>query len=327
MRDSRRQVRTGALIGLAILLGLSAGVASSQLRHLSFRTVSVENTRRASDFEAPPVSTVKRGVQGLEPLQAEVAALGLTGPTIDRARQITHWVRNQQSDDPDQWLDGNDDSSDDAVELLQRMRRGVPGACRRMSYVLLGALQAAGIDARVVILGTSVEDSDYHSTLELWLPEENRWILADSSYDSLFTHNGRPVSAWEAVSIWRSGGRVDFDRGTDRKPVPDHSFFRRFSHVYVAKQSPAVDGTSVRGWNLRRTGFLHYYDAEVEPYPETRKRVAVAVLLASVGAILLIGLIVIWRFSSRLIVAGGGAAAVSTDKTTGGQAIVDHACR
>lgn len=192
-------------------------------------------------------------------------------------------------------MGANDSSSDDAVALLERIRAGVPGSCRRMAYVLLGALQAGGIDARIVVLGASLDiGSAYHSTVEAWLPEERRWILVDPSYDTFFLSAGRPISAVEAVAIWREGGIVDFDHAGQRKPYPRNASFAAYRHVYVATASPAVDGVGVEAWTPRRTPFLHYHQG-APAYPETLKRISVAAIALSAAAVLIIALVFLWR--------------------------------
>ncbi len=304
VREHRRVYRNGSLVFAGVFLALTFAVAWREIRPLSFRSVPVENTIEISHLQAPPARSVRDGTVGLEPLAAELPKL--SGPTLARAEAIRSWVRNQQSDAREVWMGASDDSSDDAVQLLDRMRSGFPGSCRRMAYVLVGALQAGGIDARVAVLARSIGDgAAYHSTVEAWLPEEKRWILIDASYDTLFLVAGRPVSGAEAVDVWRAGGIVEFSRQTTRKPFPRHAFFAPFRHLYVAKQSPAVDGAIVRGFSPWRVSFLHYHPG-APPYPEGLKRFCVVVIFGSAAGVLGIALVLLARLTARLLATPSG---------------------
>ena len=296
MRENRRVFRNGSLLIAASLFAVIGSIAWWQVRPLSFRSVPVENTLDASRINAPPARSVRAGTHGLAPLADQLPKFEPSATTLARTKGIRTWVRNQQGDARELWMGANDSSSDDAVTLLERIRAGVPGSCRRMAYLLLGALQAGGIDARIVVLGASLDmGSAYHSTVEAWLPEERRWILVDPSYDTFFSSAGRPISAAEAVAIWRQGGTVDFDHEGRRKPYPRNASFAHFRHVYAATASPAVDGVGVEAWTLRRTPFLHYHPG-APAYPETVKRLSVAAIALSAGAILIIALVLICRF-------------------------------
>lgn len=295
MRETRQLFRNEFLLVAAAFFAVIGAIAWWRIRPLSFRSVPVENTLDVSRLNAPPARSVRMGTHGLDRLATQLPKREPSTTTLDWTKKVRTWVRNQQGDSRELWMGANDSSSDDAATLLERIRAGVPGSCRRMAYVFLGALQAGGVDARIVILGESLElGATYHSTVEAWLPEERRWILVDPSYDTLFLSAGRPLSAADAVAIWRQGGTVDFDHEGQRKPYPTNASFAHLRHVYAATASPAVDGVGVEGWTLRRTPFLHYHPG-APAYPETVKRLSVAAIALSAGAVLSIVVVLLWR--------------------------------
>ena len=75
---------------------------------------------------------------------------------------IRRWVRRQQPQDEYMWLPPFRKNHENPHRLLEEQRNGIPGACRRFSYILLGALLSAGFDARIASLDELAHSGRVH---------------------------------------------------------------------------------------------------------------------------------------------------------------------
>lgn len=208
--------------------------------------------------------------------------------SLSRAVAIRHWVRCQQPQDAAAWVTERAVDSEDPHHLLRQQRSGVPGACRRFSYILLGALLSAGFDARLLFFASSPYRRQVilHAIVEVWIVELNQWVLLDPTHDCIMMIGGRAASAIELLSIMEDGdsARVVFDRnGSALEPVPRAKFFGKCCrHLFLGLSNAVFDGYSVRMFGAKRIHFMHY--GKSQKYPELSKRILIGA--ASVSALL-----------------------------------------
>jgi hypothetical protein len=205
------------------------------------------------------------------------------GHSLAMAVAIRRWVRRQQAEDERMWRPVFHGNHEDPQRLLDEQRQGVPGACRRFSYIFLGALLSAGLDARIVCFTSSLRRRglNSHVMVEVWIEELRQWVLMDPTYDTLVLVDGNLASALElqAAVVAERHGAITFDRGGgDRMPHPSQkSYGRCCRHLFVGMSNATFDGYAVRLVGRKRIGFLHY--SPEARYPVMRRR-----LLLSAGA-------------------------------------------
>ncbi|HEY6769692.1 MAG TPA: transglutaminase family protein [Candidatus Sulfotelmatobacter sp.] len=207
--------------------------------------------------------------------------------SITKAVAIRQWVRRQQGADRHMWTPPFRTDHENPWRLLEQQRNGVPGACRRFSYILLGALLSAGFDARIVSFTNSLyrRGVSSHGAVEVWINELSQWVFLDPTFDTLVLIRGRLASALElqeAVTQQRLD-EITFERhGSILKPNPSSKAYGRYCrHLFVATTNAVFDGYSVRSIGQRRIHFLHY--SEHSAYPVFRKSLAVAIGGYSLG--------------------------------------------
>jgi Transglutaminase-like superfamily len=216
--------------------------------------------------------------------------------SLSKAVAIRQWVRRQQSQDKSVWSPPVRVNHEDPHRLLEEQRKGIPGSCRRFSYILTGALLSAGFDARVVSFTNSLlrRGVQRHVVVEVWIEELGKWVLLDPTYDTLILVDGRLASALE-VQEAVIGGRLDaiaFERnGSMLEPHPKPEIYRRFClHLFSAMSNAIFDGYAVRFLGPRRISFLHY--SREAAYPQLRKQL----LLGAGGSGLFLS-IVFWTWT------------------------------
>jgi hypothetical protein len=211
--------------------------------------------------------------------------------SLSKVVAIRRWVRLQQSQDGGVWLPEAQVNHEDPHQLLKEQREGVPGACRRFSYILLGALLSAGFRARVVGFLSSLNrrDARQHAAVEVWLEEPGQWVLLDPTCDTLVLVDGKVASAIDLHEAVAAGDltRISFERnGGTLVPHPRaESYQRSCRHLFVAMSNAVFDGHAVRMVGRNRIRFLHY-SREAE-YPEARK----LLLLGAGGSCLFLSLV------------------------------------
>jgi hypothetical protein len=204
---------------------------------------------------------------------------------------IRCWVRRQQSQDRLVWLTPAGVTHEDPHRLLKEIREGLPGSCRRFSYILLGALLSAGFDARIVGFTNSLNrrDSKQHLLVEVWLEELGQWVLLDPTFDTLITVGGKVASAIELhLAIADADpSRIAFAR--ERGALIPHPRLELFEfycrHMFVAMSNAIFDGYAIRILGQRRIQFFHFsHDGK---YPEVLKHL----LLVAACCSLFLGLL------------------------------------
>lgn len=223
------------------------------------------------------------GVPGLVRFRSHISGLLRPGaPTVETIATLMHWARNQQSQDPRLWqFDPSVDSGDvDPGVLLEQQSKLTPGACRRFSYVLAGALLSAGTPARVVALQAYLGDGLGHIMVEAWLDDMKQWVLVDPTSDSMFQIDGRYASLLQLRQVLQTGEtkRIRFERhGSDLDPGPSMAYFQQIArHAFfftneMIFRDPPLTKASVWGFRV-----LHYVDEEADPYPEVTKKASLA---------------------------------------------------
>lgn len=216
--------------------------------------------------------------------------------SLSKVVAIRHWVRLQQSQDGSVWSPPVRVNHEDPHQLVKEQKQGVPGSCRRFSYILLGALLSAGFRARIVGFVSTLNRRNVkqHAAVEVWLEELGQWVLLDPTYDTVILVDGKVASAIELHEAIVVGdlSRISFERnGGTLAPHPRAEFYQRYCrHLFVALSNAVFDGHAVRIAGRNRIRFLHY-SREAE-YPEFRKR-----LLLGAGSSGLFLSLVLWTWS------------------------------
>lgn len=193
--------------------------------------------------------------------------------SLSKAVAIRRWVRQQQARDKHVWMNVRR-NHENPHRLLEEQRKGVAGACRRFSYILLGALLSAGLDARIVCFTSSLRRRESHVAVEVWIQELTQWVLLDATCDTAVLVDGKLASALELHEVVVQGQleRIEFERnGTTLEPSPSATAYGRWCrHLFVAMSNAIFDGYAVRLAGPRRLRFLHY--SRESPYPRFRKQ-------------------------------------------------------
>jgi hypothetical protein len=172
----------------------------------------------------------------------------------------------------------NQDSGQTDPDLLLRdQRTRKPGACRRFAWVLTGALNSVGIDARIVVMANGFDDvSTTHVLTEAWIPELQKWVLVDPTTSTLFLVDGHYASLIELRSALLNGQtrRVTFDRsGSNRVPAPTVTYYTSVArHIFVSGTNPAFLARPF--WAFKQVSgasFYHLADTVAPPYPQIEK--------------------------------------------------------
>jgi hypothetical protein len=196
--------------------------------------------------------------------------------SLSKVVAIQRWVRYQQPQDENLWMKA-EVNHEDPDRLLEEQRRGVPGSCRRFSYILLGALLSAGFDARIVVFLNALHrrNPQGHAAVEVWIDELHQWVLLDPTFDTLVVVNGKLASAIDLQEAIARGdfSRIEFERDDAAlAPHPTPEAYGRFCrHLFVGMSNAVFDGYGVRIAGPRRIHFLHYNSETA--YPEFRKQI------------------------------------------------------
>lgn len=176
---------------------------------------------------------------------------------------------------------------DDPAAILEGMLRGESGACRRCAFLLMGALLAAGIRSRVVIVTPGFEKSaDSHCMVEFWFPKTREWILLDLTEHTLFKIDDQYLGLFKVFECLRQGRTLEFARrGVTCAPTPSNDCSQKvMRHIFVAKTNAVFDGFRAQLFG-RRFEFVHCCDENAGPYPQRLK----LMLTGAAGVLLVVG--------------------------------------
>jgi hypothetical protein len=274
-------------------LGLMALFTTSVffLHKMTFVRTEVSNTPTLAEFrsrELPGFVHQSQNSPALREFRKRIEPLihKVSGdlPTVVAIRQ---WVRNQQSDDPRDWLGPYAEDTEEPQKLVDEQRNGIHSACRRLAYIFSGALLSFGFDSRIVNASEDFRRSGRtHTLVEVWIESKGKWVLVDPSFDTLTLVDGQPASLADVYLAARQYGpqRVAFERdGSKHLPEAVWDSYRRyFNHMYVARTNAIFDGYGVRLFGSKRISFLHYFGNGTEPYPEHTKNFLFVLCAASV---------------------------------------------
>lgn len=289
---------TYLLLLLACLL--STYVSCKYWKRLTFTTSVVVNTPDRVYFRMrDPPGFVRQHLQStrLATFRQHLPVLREEPLSMERAVRLRQWARVQQTDGASMWTVRNDTGNTDPNVLLQEQREGVPGACRRFAYVLVGALLADGYHARVAGFASGFDEliDTTHTVAEAWIPQLNKWVMLDATFDITFLVDGRPASVLELHDLAAGDGRtslsVQYD-GLNRAPYwkATAKMLGMYRHITVATSSAIFDGYGVGLFKPKRLTFVHLVDSMANPYPNGAKAIVAFVCLSSAAAIAAIAL-------------------------------------
>lgn len=132
------------------------------------------------------------------------------GNTFDRANRLLVWLAARVCHKGDY-----DSSLTNAIDLLDySLDKGLESGinCLSLSVALTEMCLSVGIFARrMSMMPLSPYDGDNHVVCEVWLPEEQRWVMMDPSYGGFVTdENGKSLSLLSLRQILGSRGEVRF---------------------------------------------------------------------------------------------------------------------
>jgi hypothetical protein len=277
----RHAIRSHHFAMIATLLVLAASVCSYLLSQLVVVRAQVFNTSNPLVLKArvlPIFVQQDRNSKSLLQFRGHLDEIGGKEylDSLSEVTAIRQWVRRQQSQDPSMWLVPARTNHESPHRLLEEQRKGVPGSCRRFSYVLLGALLSTGFDARIVCFTSSLHrrSAESHVGVEVWIEDLRQWVFLDPTFDTVVQVQGKLASAVELQAAIAEG-RVDeiaFERsGATLEPHPTTEVYARYCrHLFVAMSNAVFDGYAVRMIGSERISFLHYNNEAA--YPEVRKQ-------------------------------------------------------
>jgi len=140
---------------------------------------------------------------------------------LERAVAIRLWLRQQVGYG---WVPtGPSPTSLAANEILVNARKIL---CDRLAVLLITAYTAAGLPARMVHLSTG--GGRGHFVTEVWLWDQERWVMMDPSLNYYAAVDRIPASAMDIYLAVRQGGKVEFRRdGATTSPDPSGRPFSR----------------------------------------------------------------------------------------------------
>ena len=206
-------------------------------------------------------------------------------PNLASAIKIRHWVRLQQPAG-DSWKPHPVElrqrfygDLEDPLLILAAQRHGAPAVCRRFSYLMVGAIESIGMQARVLLTCHDFwkSNTDGHIMTEVWIPELDQWVLMDAMWDVMYVVNGKPASALDVYNAARMHKatlvrviRID----GSATPVNPNTLERMFKHIYVAMTNAFFDGYRVCFSCDRAIAFAHLSNDYSPDYPDVQKGVA-----------------------------------------------------
>lgn len=183
------------------------------------------------------------------------AAAPQPGPLMERVRALTYWLSTSwQHADSSKALQY---APWDAETILSwgRVRTGHDGRapivmCVHYGAAFVSCAQAAGIPARAVVSGDTLNGYSGHFTAEVWFEEYRKWVLVDANLDAIFFRAGVPLSVREIQEAGGDlGSLVQWGRGTE--------YQRRYPHIEAFVLDNYLKGVWIRNRaNWDRADFL-----------------------------------------------------------------------
>lgn len=279
----RANLRLRHLILISLLVFSFAGVDFYILSRISFLRSSVANIYTPEFFR-------KRVPPGFIPQDRHSSRLHLFRrylpnvgtPSLASAIAVRHWVRSQQASGSS-WtphsptlLERLKGDLDDPLSILNAQRGGAWAVCRQFSYLMVGAAESAGLDARVIIATSTfwkLPGAEGHVMTEVWIPELKKWVLMDPMWDLTFTLNGIPASALEIYhAVRQNRGHSIRAIGNLSCPYIDKTALRReFTHLYISMTNALFDGYRVEFLGRKSINFAHLVTPSSPRYPDLEK--------------------------------------------------------
>lgn len=199
--------------------------------------------------------------------------------TLQAVTKIRHWVTQQQPP----WAPFNltlierskGDIEDPFAVLAEQRQSGAHRVCRRASYLLVGALESFGIDARVIVVGEGFLkfEGEGHVMTEAWIPEIASWVLVDPLFDTMYRVDDKPASAlrvFEAVKEGHSEGVSELSNNAC-VVLNQARISRLFRHLFISTTNAVFDGYRVSILGRKRIGFAHFSAPGTPDYPSSDK--------------------------------------------------------
>jgi hypothetical protein len=140
--------------------------------------------------------------------QYELVSLVDSTKTFDIAVRVMGWIRDNVRYDGSTLIH----PAYNARDLLAHGFRKPENVlnCRMLATVLSELLLGFGIPTRIVgIHSISPYDRDSHVVTLAWLPELNKWMMADPSFNAYYEDaKGMPLSPWELRSAMAEGNSI-----------------------------------------------------------------------------------------------------------------------
>jgi hypothetical protein len=200
---------------VAAVLPLTALAQPSPNRPLSFAAAPDSQVPRRFLLSAPtdPYLATLRTAYQLD----EVVAGKITD--LARVQAVCAWVSRQWKHNG-----SNTPQKSDPISILEEAAQGKRFRCVEYGVVLSGALNALGLPARVLALKTADVETRKagagHVLTEVWLRDQQKWVLVDGQWDVIPFLKGVPLNAVElqnALAKSTDGFAVASPRGTSAR--------------------------------------------------------------------------------------------------------------
>ena len=174
-----------------------------------FATVNVDDPRElyVAPGEGFPFESEDPAHPALRELRETYAldSIAVGSSDLERVARLSSWVRGSLRHavpyELPVW---------DARLILDRGTRGVEDyICLHLVVVLVQCALAIGLQARMVNLHMEVAGGDpaevspggvycpEHVVAEVWLPDQQRWVMFDPDHDCYYSRDGQALSAWQ----------------------------------------------------------------------------------------------------------------------------------
>ncbi len=113
---------------------------------------------------------------------------------LDKLVRLTRWTSQQWEHDSSHMA-----SKSDPLTILREAKAGGRFICQNYAVALAGVARVYGFHSRLLgLLPKDVETrSEAHSVVEVWLPEFEKWVIADAQYGIVPDVLGVPLNALE----------------------------------------------------------------------------------------------------------------------------------
>ena len=105
------------------------------------------------------------------------------GDTQSRALNLLHWLcAHTKKGNPQSLPEGLLMNADALLDWAFEQPENAPN-CKHLSIILSECLLAVGVKAYALWCFPKVYEGDNHVVVQVWLPEEKRWIMVDPSFN------------------------------------------------------------------------------------------------------------------------------------------------